>query len=79
MKYKVFFLDRVNDFISTLQENDKVKINGARKAMELGSFELLTIKTIRASIKELIIKTTQIIILYKRRFYIFHNSLYKKE
>lgn len=78
MQYKIFFLNRVNDFISSLSENDRAKINAARIAMELGSFETLTIKTLKTPIKELIIKKSRLLFFIKDDSIYFVNAFTKK-
>ena len=78
MKYKIFFLNRVNDFISKIPENDRAKINAARVTMESGDFESLEIKTLKTPIKELIIKRYRLLFFINKDLIYFVNAFMKK-
>ncbi len=70
-KYKVLLLRSVQDFIATLNEEDRGKVKCMGDSMELGNFDSLYIKTLETPIKELIIKN------YRFIFFINKNEIYK--
>ena len=68
--YFPLFLDDVKDFIKNLADADQGKINAIVRAMEMGDFKSVYIKTLKAPIKELIIKK------YRFIFFINKNTIY---
>ncbi|MBI2631164.1 type II toxin-antitoxin system RelE/ParE family toxin [Candidatus Nomurabacteria bacterium] len=68
--YFILFLDEVKEFTEKLSDADQGKINAAAMAMEAGDFESIYIKTLKAPIKELIIKK------YRFIFFIHKNTIY---
>lgn len=69
-RFKILFINEVRDFINTLSEEDRGKINCDTNAMEFGNFDSLYIKTLQTPIKELIIKK------YRLIFFVYKNEIW---
>lgn len=69
-KLKVLFTNEVREFINSLPDEDRGKINCETIAMGLGNFNSLYIKTLNTPIKELIIKK------YRLIFFIHKNEIW---
>lgn len=77
-KFKVLFINEVKDFINSLPDEDRGKINCDSNAMELGNFDSLYIKTLSTPIKELIIKKYRLIFFIKNNEIWFIGAFIKK-
>lgn len=77
-KFKILFISKVKDFIETLPDDDRGKINCATDAMELSNFDSLYIKTLKTPIKELIIKKYRLIFFINKNEIWFTGAFIKK-
>lgn len=69
-KHRVFFLEKVKDFISHLSLEDRAKIAGQIEMMSSGTFNSVYVKTLRKPIKELIANK------YRFLFFIKEPNIY---
>ena len=76
--YEAKFLNKVSLFIRKLPERDRAKIAAQIEMMQIGVFSPLHIKTLRGSIKELIVKRYRIIFFIKKKFIYFIGMFIKK-
>lgn len=77
-KYKVFFLQNVQNFIETIPFNDQGKIRCATDSMGLNNFNSLYIKTLETPIKELIIKNYRFTFFFNKNEIWFVGAFIKK-
>ncbi len=77
-QYSVLFFDNVKNFIATLPNEDQGKINGIVTAIESGEFKSLYIKTLKTSIKELIIKKYRFVFFIHKNTFYFMRAFIKK-
>ena len=77
-KFKILFINDVRNFINSLSDEDKVKINCDINAMELGNFNSLYIKRLSSPVKELIIKKYRLIFFINKNEIENAKKLYKE-
>lgn len=77
-KFNIVFLNGVREFIATLPEEDRAKIRGSIRGMELDNFDSLYIKTLKTPIRELIIKNYRFIFFIDKNEIWFIKAFIKK-
>lgn len=77
-KYNILFLESIKNFIDKLSFSDKAKIKASVDFLEKGEFDAIYIKTLRVTIKELIIKKYRLLFFIKGKNIYFVDGFIKK-